>query len=121
MATYTYNKLNAQRREIRLCTIFPASFDEPVVCDLTIVSLDDKPSYETLSYAWGSPIFNKEIVINGRTDSISHDSRILQGFNNGRIASRWSAPDSTLNVTTNLHAAFRYLRKNDQMRVVRTF
>ena len=119
MATYKYNKLNGQRHEIRLCTIFPASFDEPVVCDLTIVSLDDKPAYETLSYAWGSPIFNKEIVINGRANGFLHDSRV-RGFDNGRAASSGPAPDLILNVTTNLHAAFRYLRKNDQMRVVRT-
>ena len=119
MATYPYNKLDAQRREIRLCTILPASFDEPVICDLSIVSLDDKPVYETLSYAWGSPIFNKEIVIKGRIDGIRHDSR-ARALDNGTIARSWPAPDLILNVTTNLHAAFRYLRKVDQMRVVRT-
>ena len=118
MATYTYSELIPQRREIRLCTIFPASFDEPVLCDLTIVSLNDKPAYETLSYAWGSPIFNKEIIVKGRIDSILLDSRARE-FDT-TTASSEPAPDLILNVTTNLHAAFRYLRKSDQRRVVRT-
>lgn len=120
MVRYAYNKLNAQRREIRLCTLFPGSFDDPVACDLDIVSLDDRPEYESLSYAWGSPILNQELLVKDRIDSSSRDSRPHKCDDDTTAGSR-PAPALILTVTTNLNTAFRYLRKSDQMRVVRTF
>ncbi|KAH7317337.1 heterokaryon incompatibility protein-domain-containing protein [Rhexocercosporidium sp. MPI-PUGE-AT-0058] len=51
---------------IRLLTLQPST--NPAVqisCTLTKVSLDDEPEYEALSYAWGSPGDEREILING--------------------------------------------------------
>ena len=114
MATYAYNELDVLRREIRLCTLLPGSFDEPVACTLSIVSLDDKPEYESLSYAWSSPIFDKELVIR---DCV-HRSGIPKS-DDETITDKHLTPDLSLTVTTSLYTAFRYLRKSDQTRVVR--
>ena len=113
MATYAYNGLEALRREIRLCTLLPGPFEEPVACILSVVSLDDKPEYESLSYAWGPSIFDKEIVI---SDCI-HGSGTLKSENE-TAAGNPPAPALALTVTTSLYTAFRYLRKSDQRRVV---
>lgn len=42
MAPFSYNKLDPQRREIRLCILHPGSLDDPLQCTLSTVSLDDK-------------------------------------------------------------------------------
>lgn len=119
MAIYAYDKLDAQRREIRLCTLLPGSFDEPITCELQTVSLDDRPEYESLSYAWGAPIFNKEIVIKDSIDRIVCRSRVHDSDDETAAGSPLAA-GFTLAVTTSLYTAFRCLRKNDQTRVVRT-
>ena len=119
MVAYAYTKLDVQRREIRLCTLLPGTFDEPVACNLNVVSLDDKPEYESLSYAWGAAIFNKGLVVKDSVDSIVQDLRARES-NNDTIARGQPAPGLILDVTTNLYTAFRYLRKGDQTRVVRT-
>ena len=115
MVAYAYRKLNVQRREIRLCTLLPGTFDEPVACRLDVISLLEKPKYETLSYAWGAPSFNKELVMK---DS---ECPRAPGSNNDVTTMGQPAPHLILEVTTNLYNAFRYLRKADQTRVVRTF
>ncbi|KAL8995441.1 MAG: hypothetical protein Q9169_004812 [Polycauliona sp. 2 TL-2023] len=86
MATYVYDELDPDRRQIRICTIHPGSFDDPINCSLHTVSLDDNPEYETLSYAWGAPIFDHTISIDG----------------------------AVLKVTKSLHNAMRYLRPRIQ-------
>ena len=90
MGIYSYNKLDPHRREIRLCTLHPDSLDDPLVCTLSAISLDDKPEYETLSYVWGDPTFNKEISENG----------------------------DVLYVTTSLHTALRYLRLTEAPQII---
>ena len=87
---FSYNKLSRWRREIRLCILDPGVIDDPLTCTLRIVSLKEHPVYETLSYAWGNPTLNKEIVANGRD----------------------------IKITKNLHTALRYLRKTDGPRVI---
>lgn len=118
MATYKYKELNVQRREIRLCTLLPGLFDEPLACTLSVVSLDEESVYESLSYAWGSPIFDKELVVKDAADSIVQDSRACKCDDDTGPVSK-SAPDLVLPVTTNLHTAFQYLRKSGQTHVVR--
>ncbi|KAL8868177.1 MAG: hypothetical protein Q9174_005159 [Haloplaca sp. 1 TL-2023] len=87
MSTYKYEKLDPTRKEIRICTIHPGAFDDPIHCSLLTVSLDDNPKYETLSYAWGPPLFDHEILVNG----------------------------SILKVTKNLHNAVRYIRCQERL------
>ena len=119
MRVYAYNKLDAQRREIRLCTLLPGSFDEPVACKLGTVSLDDKPRYESLSYAWGPPIFDKEIILKSCVESTLREPQARKTDNDTPAAGSPPAPDLNLTATTSLYTAFRYLRKSDQERVVR--
>ena len=87
---FPYNKLSRWRREIRLCILDPGVMDDPLTCALRTVSLMEHPVYETLSYTWGDPILNKEIVANG----------------------------SSMKITKNLHTALRYLRNTDGPRVI---
>ena len=87
---FSYNQLSGWRREIRLCILDPGAIDDPLTCALRTVSLMEHPVYETLSYAWGDPALNNEIVANGRV----------------------------IKITKNLHTALRYLRKSDEPRVI---
>ena len=82
MAPYMYDKLDRTRRQIRICLIHPGAFEDPIKCSLRTVSLDDDPQYETLSYAWGAPVFDHTVLVDG----------------------------AALNLTKNLHNALRYLR-----------
>ncbi|KAN0106852.1 HET domain containing protein [Hyaloscypha variabilis] len=85
-----YKPLNAHRKEVRLLTIIPNEFAEDIHCSLARVSLDDAPSYEALSYAWGSPQCTRQIYL----DEVPYA------------------------VTNNLESALRHLRYLDRPRVL---
>ena len=87
---FSYNKLSRRRREIRLCILDPGAIDDPLTCALRTVSLREHPIYETLSYTWGDPTLNNDIVANGRV----------------------------IKITKNLYTALWYLRKSDEPRVI---
>ncbi|KAI4096385.1 MAG: hypothetical protein LQ339_006973 [Xanthoria mediterranea] len=86
MATYVYDKLDPTRKQIRICLIHPGAFEDPIKCSLRTVSLDDDPQYETLSYAWGAPVLDHTLLVDG----------------------------AALKVTKNLHNAFQYLRRQQR-------
>ena len=90
MAPFSYDRLDPINRQFRLCMLHPGSLDGHFSCTLSTLSLDDNPEYETLSYAWGEPEFNEEIIVN----------------------------DAYAFVTKNLHAALCNLRRPDKPRVV---
>lgn len=50
---YKYQPLSPG--EIRILTVLPGAFDDPVQGSLRVVSLDDCPPYKAVSYAWGDP------------------------------------------------------------------
>ena len=120
MVPYAYRELHIERREIRLCTLLPGTFDEPVACNLNVVSLDDKPEYESLSYAWGAPILDKQLVVKEKANSVVQRPPGREPDNDATAGGQ-PAPDLILEVTTNLYTALRYLRKGDQKRMVRKF
>ena len=68
----------------------PAAECRPLSCSLSVVSLESKPEYETLSYVWGNPSLSNEIIANG----------------------------SVIKITKNLHTALWYLRSPDVPRVI---
>ena len=68
----------------------PAAERQPLSCSLSIVSLENKPDYETLSYVWGDPSLVNEIIADG----------------------------SVINITKNLRTALWYLRSPDVPRVI---
>ena len=51
-----------ENREIRVITLAPGKWDDEIACSLKTVSLDDNPSYETLSYVWGDPQLRKKTI-----------------------------------------------------------
>lgn len=59
-----YHDLDPVLRQIRLVHIFPPkSTDDPVECNLNIISLDSKPSFEALSYVWGDSEATKPLKL----------------------------------------------------------
>jgi hypothetical protein len=57
---------------IRLLNLLPGGKDEAVYCEPSIINLESRPAYQTLSYAWGSPNQVK-IFLNGDPCSIGHN------------------------------------------------
>jgi hypothetical protein len=49
------------------------SDDIPIVCSLQVVSLDDNPIYETLSYVWGDPTHPKSIIVGGESFNVTEN------------------------------------------------
>ncbi|OJJ68040.1 hypothetical protein ASPBRDRAFT_47553 [Aspergillus brasiliensis CBS 101740] len=69
-----YNPLNPNRREIRLLEIPPSeSEDGPIQGSLRVVSLDDSPKFEALSYAWGDITELTDVTISGCTLGVSEN------------------------------------------------
>lgn len=60
---YVYEKLDHSKRQIRVVHILPGSWTEPISCGLEVVSLDDNPAYEALSYVWGDPDIAVPIIL----------------------------------------------------------
>ena len=82
---------SANRHITRVLRLLPDSnFSAPVRCELQEVSLDEKPVYEAISYCWGAPLKLHPILC--------HDKR--------------------LNVSANLTAALRHLRRPETNRVL---
>ena len=77
-------------REIRLLSISPESDSHaPVYCSLQSVSLDQKPSYATLSYAWGHDKLYRRIIVDGANFKVSRTVhralRHLRSLHVGRV------------------------------------
>ncbi|KAK0663025.1 heterokaryon incompatibility protein-domain-containing protein [Cercophora samala] len=66
---YYYHKLSGEN-EIRLVTIKPGKWTDPISCELSCHSLgvenEDVTEYSTLSYAWGSPRITENVTLEGR-------------------------------------------------------
>ena len=73
---------------IRILTLLPGELGDPVECMLEVVSPQDDPAYEALSYAWGDPKVTLPIKVQGN----GHE------------------------VTTNLHSALVHLRRESTPR-----
>ncbi|KAG4436586.1 hypothetical protein IFR05_007940 [Cadophora sp. M221] len=57
--------LQPEKNEIRLMTIQTGEAHEEIQVNLNVVSLDDNPQFETLSYVWGDPNITRNILLNG--------------------------------------------------------
>ncbi|CAH0027526.1 unnamed protein product [Clonostachys rhizophaga] len=88
--TFIYQPLNAFRQEIRLIEVL--SIEEPIVCQLSVVSLLEKPRYSALSYVWGDAANKETIMVNGMMVPVTvnlkaalrHFGRHWKSFNPGR-------------------------------------
>ncbi|KAL5312834.1 hypothetical protein ACEPPN_019260 [Leptodophora sp. 'Broadleaf-Isolate-01'] len=85
-----YSRLDTTTREIRLLHIQPGNWDDPILCEMQIVSLESSPVYQTLSYTWGDPQATKPILLE----------------------------DCVVDIRTNLWAALRRLRCASKIRVI---
>ena len=55
-------------RDIRILDIQPADdFDSLVCCSSRVISLDSREIFQTLSYAWGSPVKHNTIICDGKS------------------------------------------------------
>ncbi|KAJ3454430.1 hypothetical protein MRS44_018324 [Fusarium solani] len=66
-----YQQLELNRRQIRILHLLPGNRRDPVHCVLHTAFLDDEPSYEALSYAWGDPLDRRPIMLNGKTTGVT--------------------------------------------------
>jgi hypothetical protein len=73
---YTGSKLKQKHQEIRLLTLFPGDHDHFIRCSLTTIQLHHLPKYEALSYAWGDANDRKDILVNGRSVSITRNLHV---------------------------------------------
>lgn len=49
-----YTALDAKTQEVRLLSLSPGNFTDPIVCTMTTASLQSRPEYSALSYVWGN-------------------------------------------------------------------
>lgn len=87
-SSFPYRPLDISLHEIRLLTILPGEFSDPISCTIRHVSLPTCPAYEALSYVWGDD----------QPNSHHHHCDVLQ------------LDGVKVSVTTNLFAALRQLR-----------
>ena len=70
-----YPAIELQSREIRLAHLLPRSKLWGIIrCDLKTARLDKKLKYEALSYEWGPPHLESQIMVNG------HDVAVRQNL-----------------------------------------
>lgn len=63
-SSVTFPPVKPVDREIRLLHIRRCSTKQSIVCELSVVSLNDSPKYNALSYVWGSKDDPETIVVN---------------------------------------------------------
>ena len=65
MPSAIYQDLNIEQQEIRLIELLSGRPEDPIIAELSTVSLGDSasPSYEALSYVWGDRRFGREITL----------------------------------------------------------
>lgn len=72
--SYEHLPLNPALSSIRLLVIQPTEWDAPLEAEMTVVSLANKPIYDTLSYVWETENLkdrSKSILINGTSVPLS--------------------------------------------------
>ncbi|KAF2664280.1 hypothetical protein BT63DRAFT_460586 [Microthyrium microscopicum] len=63
---FEYTTLPADKDTIRLLLIHPRPPTSPLKCTLFETTISSLPQYEAISYCWGKPERNSEIVVNDR-------------------------------------------------------
>ena len=129
MDNYEYLELDSQGREIRLMTLLPGKAGEEIHVTLRNVTLDpaSPPSYEALSYAWGSAqdtlrirVATEEIAKQAVHRSLDWSKSTLGSSDRDGFPrdSFHGVPYSSLDVTRNLAVALQHLRYEREPRVL---
>ena len=113
MAPYKYSALNESASEIRLMTLLPGQIEDDIsiTMETVILTKEDTPQYEALSYVWGSEEDPVDILVEARKPNRSSSLRLSR---------RRRLPACSLgiiSVTQDLATALPYLRKVDKPRV----
>ena len=85
---FKYQALDEAAHEIRILSLQPGAFDDPISCTISHEPLRSADDYEALSYCQGDPILCREISIN----------------------------EASFAVTKSAAYALRYLRTTDRVR-----
>jgi hypothetical protein len=111
-----YSALDPASRQIRCVDLHSGSYTEPVVCSLVYTTLDPEagelPSYEALSYCWGS--VDDTVAIHLRSPNM--DAGCLHIHQTGPDSAELNPSIGSFQVTRNLEAALRALRLPDRTR-----
>lgn len=67
---HLYTPLDSNLSQIRRLILQPGTFDDPLHAQLDVVSLDEGPEYEALSYVWGCPTPPKTLNLSNKVVSI---------------------------------------------------
>lgn len=81
-----YVLTSREEKQIRTLTLYAGKVHNPIRCSLHIVSLEEQPPYEALSYTWGYSRHTSPIEVDG----------------------------VEFNATINLERALRHLREDDR-------
>lgn len=75
---YQYQKLDRERKEIRLLTLEPGSGNDMLRCTLAHAFLDTShpPAYETILYVCGNPVCRATIILDGSEVEVLATSEI---------------------------------------------
>jgi hypothetical protein len=107
--------LDPQSRQLRFLHLLPAQrFDDDIHCTIFHGSLQDRPSYEALSYVWGSEEHKPSIHLSYVPEQIEGASE-AQDEENPKLTSKKSVP---IQVTQNLFVALRHIRLPDVSRTM---
>lgn len=76
-----FEHLNPAKGEIRLLRLLPGKAADPIRCTLQVVSLNNPPKYEALSYVCGDPTATCSISLDGQSHDIYLNlDRALRGL-----------------------------------------
>lgn len=79
LADYSSIYQPLQHNEVRLITLAPGKWRDPIECSLQIVSLDDYPTYEALSYVWGDASLRRWIRLMDANFDVSKSLEVALG------------------------------------------
>ncbi|KAL8865534.1 MAG: hypothetical protein Q9174_006834 [Haloplaca sp. 1 TL-2023] len=108
MVEYEYSSLNEEAGEIRLFTLLPGPFDAPIHIRIeqTVLSEDNVPQFEALSYAWGDPSDWLDIFVQmTRTPDVETAELVL-------------VSSTILSITRNLFDALQHIRQQRRSMVL---
>lgn len=78
-STVDYAPLSSEKKQIRTLTLHAGKVHNALRCALRIVSLEEQPAYEALSYTWGDAMYTAPIVVDGvRFDATVNLERALR-------------------------------------------
>ena len=76
-----YSPLDTNKHQIRLLHLTPSSDRrKTIVCHFSIISLsegDQVANYEALSYAWGAPVLNRSIRLEGAHYAVTANLKVI--------------------------------------------